>query len=149
MPHRNRQASQGVCNNTDTKYDPLEIDGIFGPKTIMLTQQLLGTEQDGYISNQPVHIKFNINMDATTPNSWQFVYLRHKYKGGSQMVLMLQKLVGANATGFFDRSTINAVQAFLHGKGFSCGPVNGIFGSRTVEAWQRYLNHKYGKEEML
>lgn len=148
MPHRQRQESQGVINKTDTKYEPLKIDGILGPKTIMLTQQLLGTKQDGYISNQPMHIKFNIDMSATTPCAWQFVYLRHKYRGGSPMVTMLQKLVGANADGYFNKSTINAMQAFLHGKGFSCGPVNGYLGPRTVEAWQRYLNYKYGKEEV-
>lgn len=147
MPNKNRQEPQGV-NKIDTRYAPLIIDGVFGPKTILLTQQLLGTAQDGYISNQPVHIKFNIDADATTPCSWQFVYLRHKYLGGSPMVTMLQKMVGANETGYFDKSTINAMQAFLHGKGFSCGPVNGVLGPRTVEAWQRYLNDKCGKEEV-
>lgn len=78
MPHKIRQESQGV-NKTDTKYDSLEIDGVFGVKTVMLTQQLLGVEQDGYISNQPVHIKFNIEKDAIAPCAWQFVHLRHKY----------------------------------------------------------------------
>lgn len=122
---------------TTTKTSKLTVDGSFGSATIKRTQKLLGTTQDGVVSNQPS--KYKQYLPAAT-SAWQFK--SSGYKGGSSMVKKLQKLVGVKQTGYCDKNTVIALQKFLNKAKFSCGSADGYMGKKTVKAWQNYLNSK-------
>lgn len=112
-------------------------DGYWGMDTTRFTQKLLGTPIDGVVSNQPRSNKKYLS-NATT--GWEFKLFG--YKGGSAMIKALQRLIGADADGYFGRQSVMALQAFLNHEGFDAGAVDGYMGQRTVKAWQKYLNNK-------
>lgn len=122
---------------TTTNTSKLTVDGSFGTATIKRTQKLLGTTQDGVVSNQPS--KYKQYLPAAT-SAWQFK--SSGYTGGSTMVKKLQKLVGVKQTGYCDKNTVIALQKFLNKAKFSCGSADGYMGKKTVKAWQNYLNSK-------
>lgn len=122
---------------TTTKTSKLTVDGSFGSATIKRTQKLLGTTQDGVVSNQPN--KYKKYLPAAT-SAWQFK--SSGYIGGSSMIKKLQRLVGVKETGYCDKNTVIALQKFLNKTKFSCGDTDGYMGKKTVKAWQNYLNSK-------
>lgn len=123
--------------STVEKDSKLTVDGSFGATTIKKTQKLLGTTQDGIVSNQPS--KYKTYLPATT-SAWQFK--SSGYTGGSTMIKKLQKLVGIKETGYCNKSTVIALQNFLNKAKFPCGSADGYMGDKTVKAWQNYLNSK-------
>ena len=112
----------------------LTVDGIFGKSTILATQKLLGTYQDGYVSSQLKTLsQFAISVDT---KYWQFQRVTFT---GSQMIKALQKKIDAVADGQFGMNSIKALQRFLNKKGYKLS-VDGYMGKLTVKAWQKYLN---------
>lgn len=112
----------------------ISIDGIWGANTTSATQRKLGTPIDGIVSSQAVGQKKYIL--SIVPSVWQFV----SNPRGSQMVIALQKLVGAKADGLMGYNTIKAMQTWLNKRGYNAGAVDGYMGKNTVSAWQKYLN---------
>lgn len=110
----------------------LTVDGWWGNATTRATQRWLGTEVDGYVSNQPK--KYQKFLPRASESAWEFK--RFGYKGGSLMVSKLQKKFGVKVSGYMGHKTIKAMQRKLGIK------ETGTLDKATVEAWQRYLNKK-------
>lgn len=119
----------------NTYIQPLAVDGWWGMATTRYTQKMLCTTIDGIISSQPrANKKYLLNAESP---SWEF-----KAWGatGSQMIKALQKLIGADADGFFGKQSVIKLQQFLKNKCFYEGEIDGYMGSGTVKAWQKYVN---------
>lgn len=112
-------------------------DGWWGMDTTRYTQRLLGTTVDGIVSRQP---RSNKKYCPNATNGWQWKVLG--YRGGSDMVRALQKLVGAYADGYFGKDTIQHLQLFLANQGLYSGQLDGSMGKQTVLAWQKYINSR-------
>lgn len=100
-------------------------DGKWGNATTKRLQQYLGTKADGYISGQ---------IAGSITNS---LYGRVDFgKGGSSVIVALQKHIGAKAHGDLDRKTIIRLQKYLGTK------IDGVLSrpSKVVEAMQKALN---------
>lgn len=117
------------------EYQPLAVDGYWGMATTRYTQKMLCTTIDGIISSQPSRNKKYLPNAETT--SWKFQLIG---ASGSQMIKALQKLIGAEADGFFGKASVTKLQEFLKAKGFYKDECDGYMGSNTVKAWQRYIN---------
>ena len=115
--------------------DVLSVDGWWGMATTRYTQKMLCTVIDGVISSQPSRNKKYLPNAETS--SWKFQLIGAT---GSQMIKALQKLIGAQADGFFGRDSVIAMQNFLKNKCFYEGEVDGYMGANTVKAWQKYVN---------
>ena len=101
-----------------------------GPLMLSEMQRQLGTTVDGKISNQSSYIRRTILwrvqsdcFDGSTTAS-----------NGSQMVVALQKKVGAAADGFCGPATVKALQAFLNSKVGAGLEVDGYYGPATSRA---------------
>lgn len=119
--------------------DVLAVDGSWGMATTRYTQKFLGTTVDGIVSNQPRSNKKYLAGASTS--SWEFKLTG--YKGGSQMVKALQRLIGADPDGYFGRQSVIALQKFLQNRGFYSGAIDGSMGPETVRAWQRFINSQF------
>ena len=112
------------------------VDGTWGKNTTLLSQKVMGTTADGIVSGQLTSTKKYLPNASTT--SWKFA----KDGKGSQLIKAIQKMVGVKTDGYCGRNTIIAMQTFLKSLGYYSGSIDGIMGSNTVKAWQRYLNNK-------
>lgn len=128
--------TQSSSSSSSSNSGKLSVDGKWGKNTTKKTQKVLGTTQNGIVSNQLTSCKKYLKNCST--ESWSF----SNKKGGSPMIKALQKLVGTTQNGQAGKNTVKAMQKFLNKKGFSCGSVDGYMGSKTVKAWQKYINSK-------
>lgn len=108
----------------------LDVDGIGGEMTTLRSQEFLGTPQDGIISGQ---IK---GLEKYYP-AWTTVVFD---KTESTMVHALQWLVGVYEDGVLGPDTVKAVQTKLKNEGYYTHSIDGVWGSGTMKAWQKYLN---------
>lgn len=119
----------------------LEVDGEWGRDTTTKSQHVLGTKEDGIVSNQPVSCqKYLPNAQES---SWEFE--RTNYKRGSNLIKAIQELVGMtgrDVDGHCGRDTVTAMQIFLQEFGFYTGKIDGKMGPKTVMAWQQYINSR-------
>ena len=134
------QSVADTANTTETTtqaapVDPqsgkLTVDGEIGAKTITAFQRLLGTPVDGYISGQPASRKKYWPAICDSACGWT--------GGKSQFVAAMQSAVGASVDGSLGKGTARSLQSFLRGEGFHCS-VDGVFGTESAEALQRWLN---------
>lgn len=116
----------------------LAVNGSWGRDCTRKSQKALGTTVDGIVSNQPsVNKKYLPNAFI---GSWEFK--SSGYSAGSSLVRAIQKLVGATTDGWFGQNSVKKTQKFLKKKGFYTGEIDGSMGSKTVKAWQRYINSR-------
>lgn len=121
--------------------DLLEVDGKWGRDTTTKSQRVLGTKEDGIVSNQPVSCKEYL--PNAQESSWEFE--RTNYKRGSNLIKAIQKLVGMtgrDVDGHCGKDTVKAMQIFLQKLGFYTGKIDGKMGPLTVMAWQQYINSR-------
>lgn len=110
----------------------LKVDGSWGQATTKALQKILGTKQDGIVSNQPtINRKYLYSASST---SWQFK--KTGYSAGSNMIRALQKLIGAKVDGWFGKNSVITLQRFLKVK------ADGSMGPATVRALQKYINSR-------
>lgn len=137
--------AQGVCNyygvdmvEPEVPKKAVDEDGLWGQTTTRHTQRILGCPViDGIVSNQLNSCKKYLpNMLAV---SWEF---QNTARGGSATVKALQKLVGTEADGYMGIESVKAMQRFLQKHGLYKGAIDGIAGTGTVTAWQKYINLK-------
>lgn len=106
------------------KPSKVDVDGAMGPATVIATQRLFGTVQDGVISGQLKSCqKYYPAINAVSFGG-----------GGSILVMRLQKWLGQTQDGILGKQTVKAWQKLL---GVS---QDGSFGPASVKAWQRYIN---------
>lgn len=116
----------------------LKVDGVWGKDTTKASQKVMGTTEDGIVSNQPAScMKY---VPAALTSSWEFK--TSKYSAGSALVKAIQKLVGATVDGLCGKKTVTAMQTFLKGKKMYTGAIDGIMGPKTVKGWQQYINSR-------
>lgn len=108
----------------------LRVDGWWGPATTMRSQIVLGTTPDGYISGQDADDLRKINRGGLQTNTWM------TGTGGSDLIVAIQDLVGADKDRMYGVLSCTAQQRFLGttADGFVSGP------SDMVRAWQTWLN---------
>lgn len=110
----------------------INVDGSWGQATTKALQKILGTKEDGIVSNQPtINRKYLYSASST---SWQFK--KTGYSVGSSVIRALQKLIGAKADGWFGKNSVIALQRFLKVK------ADGSMGPATVRALQKYINSR-------
>ena len=110
----------------------INVDGSWGQATTKALQKILGTKQDGIVSNQPtINRKYLYSASST---SWQFK--KTGYSVGSSVIRALQKLIGAKADGWFGKNSVITLQRFLKVK------ADGSMGPATVRALQKYINSR-------
>lgn len=110
----------------------MKVDGSWGQATTKALQKILGTKQDGIVSNQPtINRKYLYSASST---SWQFK--KTGYSAGSNMIRALQKLIGAKVDGWFGKNSVITLQRFLKVK------ADGSMGPATVRALQKYINSR-------
>lgn len=108
------------------------VDGSWGQATTKALQKILGTKQDGIVSNQPtINRKYLYSASST---SWQFK--KTGYSVGSSVIRALQKLIGAKTDGWFGKNSVITLQRFLKVK------ADGSMGPATVRALQKYINSR-------
>lgn len=110
----------------------LTVDGIGGVATVMAMQQYFKMPTiDGVISgqNKSLH-KFYPSLQSVSFGS-----------GGSATVKALQKWVGVAQDGILGEGTVKAWQRKLHSLGYDAGTVDGIFGTKSMKAYQECLNN--------
>ena len=119
-PHNNRDGGQ------------LDVDGDAGWNTIIDLQHAMGTHEDGVISGQSW---------ADADYHWAISAVQYD-EMGSQCVMAIQRMVGANVDGKWGPETSRKFQQFLIARGYSCGAAgaDGYFGRDSVKALQRWLN---------
>lgn len=110
----------------------LDVDGYGGYNTVLDMQHALGTWEDGVISGQWIGNKDYL---------WAFSSVEWGAEG-SQMVMALQRLIGAGEDGLWGQETSTKLQEFLISKGYSCGEsgADGYFGRDSMRALQTCLN---------
>ena len=104
----------------------LSVDGKWGNSTTLALQKELGTPQDGFISKQPR----NSVTQSLYGNTVQFG------NGGSNVIVALQRKVGAKVDGKLGPGTIRLLQRYLG------TPQDGVLSrpSMVVKEMQRRLN---------
>ena len=120
----------------------LDVDGDCGWNTTIDWQNQLGTSEDGEISDQwygydAFHwaVSSAVHVDGDD--------------GGSCLVTMVQRIVGANDDGQWGRQTSTRLQEFLTDHGYDCEGIDGYFGRDSVRALQRSLNDGRWREWRL
>lgn len=131
------KSNSGSSSNSNEK-EKLEVDGSWGKDCTRKSQKVLGTSVDGIVSNQPVSNKKYLPNAYT--GSWQFK--SSGYIAGSSLVRAIQRLIGATVDGWFGAGSAKKLQQFLKKKGFYVGGITGKLDSKTVKAWQRYINSR-------
>ena len=119
---------------TPTPQGKLAVDGIGGTNTIKATQKYFGVTQDGYLGDQLK--KLNVYYPSITAVKYG------NGKSGSQTVKALQKWLGLTKDGIIGRGTTAAWQHKLRDLGYLAKneTIDGIFGVKSMKAWQRFLN---------
>lgn len=130
-------SSSSKTTSSSKSSSKLSVDGSWGKNTTKKSQKILGTVQDGIVSNQWKSCKKYLPNCST--DSWKF---GSSNKKGSAMVKSLQKLVGVSRDGIMGKGTVKALQKFLKKKGYYSGSIDGKCGPGTVKAWQKYINSK-------
>lgn len=109
---------------------PIEVDGIGGGLTVMLTQRFFNMLEDGIISGQvKAQKKWYPNLIAVEFGG-----------GGSPTIKAMQKWLGIAADGVWGHDTSVALQAYLKREGYYDGDEDGIFGYGSMCGWQNFLN---------
>lgn len=130
-----------VSDYADEPKELLTVDGEWGRNTTKMSQKVLGTTVDGFVSNQPIACAQYL--PNALESSWEFE--KSGYKSGSQLIKAIQELVGMkgrDVDGHCGKQTVKAMQTFLNLNGFGCGNVDGVMGRKTVVAWQMYINSR-------
>lgn len=110
----------------------INVDGSWGQATTKALQKILGTKQDGIVSNQPtINRKYLYRASST---SWQFK--KTGYGDGSNVIRALQRLIKATDDGWFGKNSVIALQRFLKVK------ADGSMGPATVRELQKYINSR-------
>ena len=124
-----------------TKSGELTVDGIGGAATIRASQKFFGTVEDGVISDQLEKLK------GYYPSITSVEF--GKGKSGSSFVKALQKWLGITADGLIGKGTTAAWQYRLRELGYLAKneTIDGIFGAKSMKAWQRFLNDQLFKKE--
>ena len=117
-----------------TPTDKLFVDGIGGTNTIKATQRFFGTKQDGTLGDQIR--KLNVYYPSITAVNYG------NGKNGSPTVKNLQKWLGLTQDGVIGQGTTAAWQKKLRDLGYLAKDekIDGIFGVKSMKAWQRFLN---------
>lgn len=114
----------------------LVVDGSWGNKTTLRSQQYLGTVMDGIISEQPYSsAKY---LYAADLSGWEFI--TNGTPDGSTMIRALQGLINETVDGLFGKNSVRSFQIFLKNAGYYTGEIDNYMGPLTVKAWQSYLN---------
>ena len=124
--------SSSTKKNTTTS-TKMGIDGKWGKKTTTALQKVLGTPQDGIVSNQyAIYRKSNPGLLS---QSWQWVV--YPKKSGSAVIKAMQKKLGVTVDGFMGPATIKALQRRMG------TPVDGRISnpSLCVKELQKRLNN--------
>lgn len=87
----------------------LDVDGRWGPATTRALQSALGTPVDGIISGQ--NVAYARSNPGLQPTTWQWV--PGSRASGSQLIVALQRKVGASADGLAGPNTFKALQRHL------------------------------------
>lgn len=106
------------------------VDGVCGPATVSAWQLALGTPVDGVIFGQ------DPSGDRFRPAVWA---VEHG-TGGSELVRVVQRAIGAVVDGHWGQETTNRLQGRLREWGLYDGEVDSVFGHHSVEALQASLN---------
>lgn len=124
-----------------TKSGELTVDGIGGAATIRASQKFFGTVEDGVISDQLKKLK------GYYPSITSVEF--GKGKSGSSFVKALQKWLGITEDGLIGKGTTAAWQYRLRELGYLAKneKIDGIFGAKSMKAWQRFLNDQLFKKE--
>lgn len=109
--------------------EKISVDGVFGPDTIRLTQQVLKVAETGKIKNQ---YEQNKKYVPAAGSGWTWVV----NPKSDPTIKAMQKLVGAKQDGIIGKETIKKLQNYLKVSS------DGIMGVGTTKAWQKYLNSK-------
>lgn len=119
----------------------LTVDGIGGAATIRASQKFFGTVEDGIVSDQLKALK------GYYPSITSVEF--GKGKSGSSFVKALQRWLGITADGLIGKGTTAAWQHKLRELGYLAKneKIDGIFGAKSMKAWQRFLNDKLFKKE--
>lgn len=118
-----------------TPIKKLDVDGIFGEKSVTRLQEYLASYVDGYFSGQlKKQQKYFESVTAVEFGG-----------GGSLCVEKLQALIGLKGDdidGLLGRQTVTALQRFLSKNNYDVGEwgADGYWGECTSKALQRYLN---------
>lgn len=102
----------------------IAVDGAIGHETVRRWQSVMGTTQDGVVSNQ-----LNVNYRPAL-----FAVNHNEPYGQSQLVKAVQRAVGVTVDGLMGQQTIRALQRRL---GVA---VDGVLGHETAKALQQLLN---------
>lgn len=122
----------------DLDNSKLKVDGIGGKATILATQKFFGTPQDGVISGQ----------DKTLQTWYPSIQSVEFGKGGSTCVKELQKWLGVSPQdGVIGQITTKAWQTKLTELGYYNSKITGIFGVKSMKAWQECLNNNGAKPD--
>lgn len=118
------------------KQNAIAVDGSFGSATVKLAQKVFGTVVDGVVSNQPSANKKYL--PAVVSSVWQFKTTG--YKGGSSLILAIQKKIGATVDGYAGKNFVLCLQKFLKSNGLYNDSLDGYMGTNTIKAFQTWLN---------
>lgn len=120
----------------------LDVDGVCGPATIRLYQEIAKRDYpeiiiDGIFSGQN-----EILLNAYFPSWYKPAF--ELDGGGSVSVKVLQRIIrnyyAGKITGIFDYQTAQGVQLFLNDRGYKTSDEFGTFGTESCKAWQKFLN---------
>ena len=116
----------------NTRGGKLDVDGYGGYNTVLDMQHALGTWEDGVISGQ---------WRGNAEYLWAFSAVEWGAQG-SQMVVALQRLIGAVPDGIWGQETSEKLQDRLIAGGYFCGDsgADGYFGRCSMRALQQCLN---------
>ena len=116
----------------------LVVDGIFGELSTMKLQKMLGIVQDGWVGGQTEPCRpYLLN--------WTTARYNDGYTGSTTIDRMQRYIKGRGFSvgtidGLCGKNTIIGLQLFLNSKGFDVKGVDGYFGENTAKAFQRFLN---------
>lgn len=118
----------------------LAVDGSVGPYTVVKWQKVMGTTQDGIVSNQPTSVKEYHY--ACSYAAWEY----DNDDAGSAVIkawqtyLNAQNSAGLKVDGWFGKLSIEATQTYLNKVNSAGLTVDGKCGELTAKALQTWLN---------